>query len=142
MFRLTGGQWTKRVEKTHRRHHHDAYCHASVFLCELHVGSSLRGRCFALCEQTTAENWQTTAAAIMRHLCVKRASVGLWELPSERTVVQRLPDTSHLNMSERKKMIPLSKSAPKVNEVCIEPKVLLHPSCTEDRLHSRFVQSC
>ena len=47
------------------------------FLCELHGGSSLLQRCFALCEWPTAENWSTAAAALMQHLCVRGAILSL-----------------------------------------------------------------
>ena len=48
----------------------------------LHSSLSLRRRCLALCERPTAENWQTTAAAIMRQLCVKGAIVNADHLSS------------------------------------------------------------
>ena len=38
---------------------------SAAFLCELHSGSSLRRRCFTLCESPSAENWRTNAAEIM-----------------------------------------------------------------------------
>ena len=40
------------------------------FLCELHSSSSLRRRCFTLCESPSVKNWQTVAAAFM-HLLLR-----------------------------------------------------------------------
>ena len=48
---------------------------SACFLCELHSGSSLRWRFFALCESPMAENWQTKSPETMQHRHVKRASV-------------------------------------------------------------------
>ena len=45
------------------------------FLCEWHSGSPLRRRCFTSYESPTAENWWTTAAALMRLLCVNGDTV-------------------------------------------------------------------
>ena len=59
--RLTQGN----TLKTHRRHHDVTVslfrsCSAS-FLCEFHSGSSLRRRCFTLCESPSVENWWASA---------------------------------------------------------------------------------
>ena len=71
MFRLTGGRWGKHLEKKHRHHHHDV----PQRLFRSHSSSSLRRRCFALCEQPSAKNWQTAAVTIMWSLCVKRITL-------------------------------------------------------------------
>ena len=57
------------------------------FLSETLSGSSLRRSCFALWEWPTAENWRTTAVAIMRLLSVKGASIRAQALTSARALL-------------------------------------------------------
>ena len=46
---------------------------SASLLCELPTGAALCRSCLALCEQPTAENWQTSDVVIMWRLSVKRA---------------------------------------------------------------------
>ena len=78
--RLTEGTLEKHLENTPmssplRVPSHLFRSRSAGFLWELHSISSLRRRCFALCESPLAENWRTNAAEIMQHPCVKRATV-------------------------------------------------------------------
>ena len=79
-IRLTGGTPGKHLENTPMSSSWRVpsrlfrSCSAG-FLCELNSGSSLRWRCFALCEWPNVENWRTTPAAIIQLLCVNGAIV-------------------------------------------------------------------
>ena len=59
------GHWGSALKKKHT---------TVPAFCVIYSSSSLRLRCFTLCEQPMAENWPTVAAAIMPLLCVKKAN--------------------------------------------------------------------